>query len=60
MLPGEFNYPGFYTSSEVPLVFFLQFSKRTKINGEWVSAKIDPSAYKQAISIECYPRTNVI
>lgn len=60
MLPGEFNYPGFYTSNEIPLVFFLQFSKRTKIDGEWVSAKIDPSAYKQAISIECYPRTNVI
>ena len=62
MLPGEFTYPNFYSSK---LKFKLRFNKRVyEINDkgkyEWNSKKIFETAYKQPISIECFPRTNVI
>lgn len=58
-LPGELNYEGFY-SPDSRLKFMLRFSKKVKNNSTWVSKTVNLSAYKQAISIVCFPRTNII
>jgi hypothetical protein len=64
MLPGELDYPGFYNNPN-DLKFSLQFKKRVlETNAEnkavWVSKPINHKTYSQTISIECFPRTNVI
>lgn len=57
MLPGEFQYPEFYNED---LKFILEMSKRSYENNEWKDKIMEPAVYEQVISIECYPRTNVI
>ena len=61
MLPGELDYPEFYNSD---LKFTLTFSKKMLEENEdassWNTKTINHNNYEQPISIECYPRTNVI
>ncbi len=60
MLPGVFDYEDFYTD-EHNIEFVLEYSKRTFVNNNWSSRIINKTCYdNQYISIECYPRTNVI
>lgn len=63
-LPGEFNYPGFYSfrrSSNLGLKLRLTFTKRVFKNNAWnTSKRINESTYTQPILVECYPRTNII
>ena len=61
MLPGELDYPEFYNSE---LKFVLTFTKKIfeEVEGvlSWKTKAINHNNYEQPISIECYPRTNVI
>lgn len=65
MLPGELDYPEFYNGE---LKFILSFAKKEQITTQtekgtittWVSKPINQNNYIQPISIESYPRTNVI
>lgn len=63
-LPGEFNYPGFYSflhGAGTGLQLKLTFTKRVLIDNVWnLEKRINESTYKQPILIECYPRTNII
>lgn len=60
MLPGEFQYNGFY-DSENTTEFILEYSKRIFNGTNWVSKEINSTAYSnQPIVIECFPRTNII
>ena len=63
MLPGDLNYPGFYNDNNL-LTFSLSFSKKvlevSDDNSSLSPRIINRNNYEQPISIECYPRTNVI
>lgn len=64
MLPGALDYPSFYGDLN-KIQFSLTFKKRVWELTEdnvyaWVSKPVNYKTYNQAISIECFPRTNVI
>jgi hypothetical protein len=59
MLPGELDYPGLY-SSDADLKFILKITKKVWDGSDWITATVNRNNYEQPISIECYPRTNVI
>lgn len=60
MMPGAFEYEDFYNESH-RVQFVLEYSKRTFNGSDWVSRIINKTCYdNQYISIECYPRTNII
>ena len=62
MLPGEFNYPGFYdfTHETGSLKLKLTFKKRVLVGTDFIAKPINSTTYKQPILVECYPRTNII
>lgn len=64
MLPGELDYPNFYNQfqndPDKDLKFILTFTRKEAIGSNWVTKPIHQQNYTQPISIECYPRTNVI
>lgn len=66
MLPGEFQYPGFYDiGEENKIAFELYIQKYYFNNGTWRTVSFSGNdggnldAQKQLINIECYPRTNI-
>lgn len=67
MLPGEFQYPGFYNddNDDNKTAFELYIQKYYLNEGTWqiVSFSGDngykSDVHKQLINIECYPRTNI-
>ena len=64
MLPGELDYPNFYNQfqndPDKDLKFILTFTRKEEVGSNWVTKPIHQQNYIQPISIECYPRTNVI
>lgn len=58
MLPGSLDHDGFYDGE---ISFQLKYKRSIQRNGEWLNGNIHQSCYdNQDISIECYPRTNII